>query len=191
MIAGVVVVAVIALLGVLAVVAKSVGGGKEKTVSDEQRAANAITAEWSTEFDVVCKDGSVGNAGAYTQPYKFAAFFQGLQDGSWYQVADQRSEEISEINVVACLTRKSDTEVKSGQCESTSWDKPITIDHYAVQYDIDLREARTGKYISNLGTVNGPAGECPSIAFFDWVPDKLYGEPDGEAVAEKLADFAG
>lgn len=186
-----VVVAVIALLGALAVVAKSVGRGEGRVVSDEQRAANAITAEWSTEFDVVCKDGSVSNAGAYAKPYKFAAFYQGMQDGSWYGVADQRSETLSEINVAACLARKSGTEVKSGQCESTAWDKPVTIDHYAVEYDIELREARTGKYIGNLGTVNGPAGDCPSVAFFDWVPDKLYGEPDGEAVAAKLAGFTG
>lgn len=186
----IVAVAVIALLGVLAVVARSVGGG-EGGVSDEQRAANAITAEWSTEFDVVCKDGSVSNAGAYAKPYKFAAFYQGMQDGKWSQVADQRSEDPTEINVVACLARKSSTEVKSGQCESTAWDKPVTIDHYAVDYDIELREAQTGKYIGNLGTVNGPAGDCPSVAFFDWVPDKLYGEPDGEAVAAKLAGFTG
>ncbi|WP_160110827.1 hypothetical protein [Mycolicibacterium houstonense] len=185
------VLAIIALLGALAVVAKLVDGGGTRAVSDEERAANAITAEWSTDFDVVCKDGSVQNAGAYTEPYKFAAFFQGLQDGSWYEVADQRSEDLSEINVVACLIRKSDTEVQSGQCESTAWDKPITIDHYAVQYEIELREAKTGKYIGNLGTVNGPAGDCPSLVFFDWIPDKLYGEPDGAAVQEKLADFAG
>ncbi|MEW2482946.1 hypothetical protein AB0876_25495 [Mycobacterium sp. NPDC049093] len=190
LIVGVVVVAVIAAFGALLLIVKMSKSGNG-AVSDEQRAANPTTAEWPSDFKIVCKDGSVSNAASYAQPYKYIGFFQGMQDGSWYEVADQRGEELSEINIVACLSRKTDTEVKSGQCESSAWDKPVTIDHYSVQYEIEVREARTGRFIKSLGTVDGPAGECPSVSFFDWVPDKLYGEPDGTEVEAKMTEFAG
>ncbi|MGV0745756.1 hypothetical protein [Mycolicibacterium sp. XJ870] len=161
-------------------------------VSDEERAANAKAAEWPDDFDIVCKNGSVSNAGDYAEPYTAVAFYPGMQPDAWYGVAgvNDSAYDFSKINVVACLSRKAGTEVESGQCESKSWDKPISIDYYSVQYDIELREAKTGKKIKDLGTVNGPAVDCPSVTFFDWVPPKLFGEPDGAAVEAKLAEAA-
>ncbi|MCV7102121.1 hypothetical protein H7I01_17395 [Mycobacterium palustre] len=158
------------------------------------------------DFDVVCDGGSISNAAAYGKPYKIAAFapddepdpMREITGVHWRAVtldagADYRmnTDDLQSTNVVACLTRKSGTEVKSRTCDmKTDAGEHVGIDYYAVQYDIELREARTGKHIEQLGTVDGPTTSCP---FYVWVNKrdrKTYAEPDAAAVSAKLAEFA-
>jgi hypothetical protein len=159
-----------------------------------------------TDFDVVCDGGSISNAAAYGKPYKIAAFapddepdpMRELTHAHWSDVMlDSRADyaanpaEFQSTNVVACLTRKPGTEVKSRTCDmKTDAGQHVDVDYYAVQYDIELREARTGKRIEQLGTVDGPTTTCP---FYVWVNKrdrKTYAGPDSAAVNAKLAEFA-
>jgi hypothetical protein len=166
-------------------------------VSQGERATNAETADYIDDFDVVCGDGSVSNAATYGEPYRIVAFHQGPTADNWHQMTlDDRTpyyadrHALSSINVVACLSHKTGSEVKTGTCEIETAGKKVEMDHYAVEYDVDLREAQTGQSVENLGTVSGPATRCPFIAFFDRDSQKIYGDPDTEELEAKLAKFA-
>jgi hypothetical protein len=157
-------------------------------------------------FDVVCYGGSVSNAAAYGKPYKIAAFtpdeepnpMRPLSGDHWSEVAlDPRADyranpdDFQSANVVACLTHKPGTEVKSRTCNlETNSGEHVAVDYYAVQYNIELREARTGKQIEQLGAVDGPATSCPVLVWVNKRDRKAYAEPDPAAVNAKLAEFA-
>ncbi|MDO3640024.1 hypothetical protein, partial [Mycolicibacterium arseniciresistens] len=189
LVAAAVVVVVVVVLGLLVV-----RSGSDE-VSDEQRAANATTATGASDFDVVCGDGSVSNAAAYREPYTIAAFRQttGMFGGEdWTTVTLEGSysaddKRWSTINAVACVTRVEGTEVKSGTCE---FDDGEVADHYAVEYEITVHEAKSGRVVENLGTVNGPATDCPFMATVESDDPRIYGSPDTAAVDAKLAEFA-
>jgi hypothetical protein len=184
-----VVVVVVVVLGVVIV-----GSGSDG-VSDEQRAANATTATDASDFDVVCGEGSVSNAAAYREPYTIVAFRQStgmFGDDTWTGVTLEGSyaaedENWSAINAVACVTRVAGTEVRSGTCE---FDDGEVADHYAVEYEINVHEAKSGRAVENLGTVNGPATDCPFMATVESDDPRIYGSPDAAAVDAKLAEFA-
>ncbi|OBK48988.1 hypothetical protein A5655_03025 [Mycobacterium sp. 1081908.1] len=158
-----------------------------------------------SDFDAVCDDGSISNAAAYGKPYKIVAFapydepnpMRELTSANWSEVtldprADYRAnpDDIQSTNVVACLTRKPGTEHKSRTCNlKTDTGEHVDVDFYAVQYDIELREARTGKHIEQLGTVDGATG-CPFLVWFNKRDPKAYAEPDPAAVNAKLAEYA-
>ncbi|WP_235616650.1 hypothetical protein [Mycobacterium montefiorense] len=159
-----------------------------------------------SDFDVVCDGGSITNAAAYGKPYKIAAFapydepnpMREMTNARWSEVmldsrADYRANpgDFLSTNVVACLTRKPGTEVKSLTCSlRTDTGEHVTVDYYAVQYNIELREARTGKHIAQLGTVDGPAVSCPFLVWVNKRDPKTYAGPDTAAVDAKLAEFA-
>jgi hypothetical protein len=160
-----------------------------------------------SDFDVVCDRGSISNAATYGKPYKIAAFapneppnmpnFATSAD-HWRELtldsrADYRvsPDGFQSANVVACLSHKAGTEVKSRTCNfETDAGENVTVDYYSVQYDIELREARTGKRIEQLGTVDGPATSCPFLVWVATRDPKMYAEPDPAAVNAKLAEFA-
>ncbi|WP_156623091.1 hypothetical protein [Mycobacterium sp. 1164966.3] len=81
--------------------------------------------------------------------------------------------------------------MKSLTCDlQTEAGEHVAVDYYVVQYNIELREAATGKHIEQLGAVDGPATTCP---FFVWVKKrdpKTYADPDPGAANAKLAEFA-
>ncbi|MGA5462204.1 hypothetical protein [Mycobacterium sp. NPDC050041] len=190
LVAAAVVVVVVVVLGLLVV-----RSGSDE-VSDEQRLANATTATDASDFNVVCEDGSVSNAAAYRKPYTIAAFRQttGLigRDVIWTGVTLEGSyaaddAKWSEINAVACVSRVAGSEVKSGTCE---FDDGEVADHYAVEYEITVHEAKSGRAVENLGTVNGPATDCPFMATVESDDPRIYGSPDPAAVDAELAEFA-
>lgn len=197
---GATVVALTALVGLAFVgnhLVRSQSQAERGVVSDEQRAANAKTAQYLTDFDVVCGAGSVSNAAEYQKPYKVAAFYQGSGNNSWHTVSlptrapyTGDPEALSTINTVACLRRKDGTEVKSGTCKFESGGKTVNVDHYAVEYDVELHQAKSGKLLKTLGAVKGPATDCPFLVFFNGRERKVYGNPDVGAVAVKLSEFA-
>lgn len=156
----------------------------------------ATTAHSARDFSAVCENDSVTNAADYHKPYNIAAFYEGLGivETAWLPVEGNKwaqSETFSEINVVACLERKIGSEVKTTTCEDNDDGNTITIGYYSVEYDIEFREAKTGKVIKSMGPVSGTAGDCPFLATYDRNSRKMYAEPDSAAVAAKLAEFAG
>lgn len=193
------------VIGVVFVVAVALKvTSKDETKSDggvttaDQRVANSETAEYVSDFSVVCEKGSVSNAADYGKPYRIAAFHTGNQDDDWDEITlDHRASywadrhALSSINVVACLTRKTGSEVKSGTCVYQSAGKDVSVDHYAVEYEIELHQAKTGDAIESLGTVRGPANFCPFIASFDRGSPKIYAAPDDAALEAKLEKFVG
>lgn len=169
----------------------------DEQASDEQlRAANATTARYLSNFDVVCGTGSVTNAADYAEPYKIAAFSKTEDARSWSSVtlpydADYRADydNFEETNVVACLSEKAGTAVKAETCEFTSQGERVSVDYYAVQYDLTLYQAKTGQKIEDLGTINGPATNCPSFATYNPNDPKIYARPDADAVGAALNRF--
>ena len=169
----------------------------DEQASEEQlRAANATTARYLNNFDVVCGTGSITNAADYAKPYKIAAFSKTEDARSWTSVslphdAAYRADydNIEETNVVACLNEKAGTAVKAETCEFNSRGERVSVDYYAVQYDLTLYQAKTGQKIEDLGTINGPATNCPSFVTFNPDDPKIYARPDADAVGAALERF--
>ncbi|WP_231639503.1 hypothetical protein [Mycobacterium sp. Marseille-P9652] len=159
-----------------------------------------------SSFDVVCDRGSISNAAAYAKPYKIVAFapderpspMSQVSRDHWTEVAlDPKAEyranpdDFQATNVVACLTHKPGTEAKSLTCDfHTDAGEHVTVDYYAVKYDVELRESRTGKHIAQLAAVDGPAASCPFLLWVKKREPKMYAEPDAAAVNAELAEFA-
>ncbi|OJZ65862.1 hypothetical protein BRW65_27460 [Mycobacterium paraffinicum] len=157
-------------------------------------------------FDVVCDRGSISNAAAYAKPYKILAFapneepnpMNELSNTHWNEVIlDPRTDyavnpnDFQSANAVACLTRKPGSEVKSRTCDlKMDSGERVTVDYYSVQYDVELREARTGRRIEQLGTVDGRVTGCPFLVWVKKRDPKVYAAPDAAAVDAKLAEFA-
>ena len=185
MIVGIVVVLSVSVLAL-------VGYGLFK-VADEGQDRTAYSA---SSFSAVCENDRISTAPEYGKPYNIAAFYEGLgiMDETWLPVPSDKwagSDEFSEINAVACLERTKGSEAKSTSCDYDDDGNSITVDYYSAEYGIELREAKTGKVIRDLGTVSGTAGSCPFIASYDRRSQKMYAAPDGDAVAAKLAEFDG
>lgn len=164
--------------------------------ADQQHALTTKIATVTSDFGAVCMRGSISNAAAYAKPYTIIAFHQARGTVRWTETTlDSRASyaadpgALSSINVVACLPRTPGTEVASGRCYVDSGGRRMYVDRYTVDYTIDLREARTGKFIESLGTVNGATPDCAEIATSDVGSRKLYGKPDIAAVQDKLATF--
>lgn len=159
-----------------------------------------------TDFNLVCDQGTISNAAALGRPYKIVAFtpderpdpLSNAVADPWTEIRlDSRadyavtSEDFLSVNVVACLSHKSGTEVKALTCDvKTKRGEQVSIDYYGVQYNIELREARTGKTIAQLGTVDGKADHCPFLLWVDQHNPKMYAEPEPAQVDAKLAQFA-
>ncbi len=141
----------------------------------------------------------------YQKPYKIAVFLRDepnalsrFSSDYWSELtldshADYRvnRDDFQSANVVACLSRKSGTEVKSLTCDmEADPGEHVAVDFYAVQYNIELREARTGKRIEQLEAVNGPVARCPVLAWVNKRDQKAYAEPDRAVVDARLAEFA-
>ncbi|WP_081284326.1 MULTISPECIES: hypothetical protein [Mycolicibacterium] len=153
-------------------------------------------ADSPSAFAQVCDKDWISTAPEYGKPYNIAAFYKGLgfMGETWLPVPSNEwatSNNFSKINVVACLDRKTGSEAKSIPCVFDDDGSRITVDYYSAEYTIELREAKTGKVIKDLGTVSGTADSCPFIASYERRSKKMYAAPDGDAVAAKLAEFAG
>lgn len=160
---------------------------------------NATTARYSSDYDAVCKNGSVENAATFSKPYKVVAFSKNsAQVGdSWSSVslaydAPYRADhnKIEEVNVVACLEEKSGSATRSRACEFESGGEKVSLDYYAVQYTLAFREAKTGKLIDDSKSINGPATDCPSFISYNRADPKLHAKPDQNAVDTAVRAFA-
>ncbi|WP_157576357.1 hypothetical protein [Mycobacterium sp. GA-2829] len=163
-------------------------------VTDEQRAANAKVAQTTSEFETVCERGSIANAAAYRKPYTFVTFSES-GTGMWHEMSlmklDQNASPVpTSVNLVACLAVKPGSEVRSGSCEFRSNGRDVEVDRYAVEYELRVHEARSGRLVTSLGTVKGPATSCPVVEYFGSGDRKIYGDPDDVVVTQKLEAFA-
>ncbi|MUL66335.1 hypothetical protein BOO86_17820 [Mycobacterium sp. CBMA 234] len=157
------------------------------------------TATSADNFNAVCNNGSVSNAADYQKPYKIVAFYESVVLMSkWAKVSMLDREATysgadlppSSINVVACLSRQTATEKKEGTCEYESGGDKDRVSRYSVEYDLELREAKTGKRIKSLGSVSGPSTRCPIMATYRSSSLKIYGDPDKDQLDAKLKEFA-
>ncbi len=149
------------------------------------------------DFDAVCESGSISNAGSFQKPYTVIVFQEsaGIRDWRQMDLDNARTyssdDDLSSINVVACLTRKMGTEVKIGTCDYSTARGERVADHYRVDWELELREAGTGDVIENLGTVETSTESCPFLVTVDPDSPKVYAEPTDDEVDEKLKEFTG
>jgi hypothetical protein len=165
----------------------------KKDSDDAKREANAITADSSSDLDAVCDTGSITNAAAFEKPYKIAAFTKSAGRTSWSSAtlkydAPYRADydEFASVNVVVCLEEDESAQVKTTTCEY----KDTALDYYATKYTATAYEAKTGKSIKELGTVNGPATKCPMFASYNKNDPKIIASPDDGALDALLSEFA-
>jgi hypothetical protein len=188
-------------LGVVAAVfAIPVGIAAVVGITAGIRGEPPTAATTADDFNAVCKNGSVSNAADYQKPYKIAMFYESVGISKWTSVSMLGAEggysgvglPPSSINVVACLSRLAATEKKEGTCEYESGrnnDKDH-VSRYSVDYDVELREAKTGERIKSLGSVKGPLDHCPIMAMYSGSSLKIYGAPDKDELDAKLKAFA-
>ncbi|WP_156409154.1 hypothetical protein [Mycobacterium sp. Root265] len=166
-------------------------------VSDDERAANARVAHSPTDFEIVCRAGSVSNARSFERPHTIMAFADDDGLGAWTTITFTGDApflvgtDLTKVDTVACVSRKPGTEVKEGTCDVESGGELYEAGRYSVEYTVELRQARTGALVENLGTVPGPSDDCPYISFFDRESPKIFGSPDKAAVEAKLTEFVG
>ncbi len=162
---------------------------QQDSAENNQPAINAVTADSLSDFDAVCENGSISNAAAFAEPYIVDAYYQNDTRRSWSSVpfgsnapwaADYDAFEAT--NLVTCLSEKPGTATKSKTCTFNSGGSEVSIDYYALQYEATLYEAKSGKKVKDLGTVNGPAIDCPSFASYDRNDPKIYARPDAAAL---------
>ena len=184
---------VVAVLAIPVVIAAIVG------ITAGVRGEPPTTATRSDDFDAVCKNGSVSNAADYQKPYKIVAFYESVVLMSKWASASLTSPKDgyagdgyppSTINVVACLSQQSGSEKKEGTCEYESRGDKDRVSRYSVDYDVELREAKTGNRIKSLGSVSGPSTSCPIMATYRSSSLKIYGAPDKDQLDAKLKEFA-
>jgi len=180
---------------------------EEETPNPE---AHSITAKALVELRAACVGGSVENAGALTKPYTYVVYENNnsqsaeKEDWKWDMYAVGASDDSipldfssapSELNVVVCLDRDESTAVKSSTCElersagMKSTDSTVA-DFYSVKYKVKLYEARSGKKMKELAPINGPATECPPLAYYNTEGDPaVYGDPDIDELNARLKAF--
>lgn len=189
--------AVIVLVCITGFAGLMINAADRADVTDDERIANARVAQLPQNFDTVCEDGSVSNAAPLRKPYTIVAFEQGAGFVDWSSMSMRgdapfaAGDDVTEINVVACVTRKPGTQIKQGACDIESGGEHLTVDRFSVDYTVELREARTGRFLADLGTVPGPSDRCPFISFLDGKSPKIFGAADTAAVEAKLSEFAG
>lgn len=161
---------------------------------------NAVTATYITELDAVCKGGSISNAAQFTaaeKPYKVTAF--SFNEAAVYErwspvtlssrTVPSSTDEVGEVSVVVCVQEKKGTAAKSTTCSYESSGENTSIDYYALQYEVEFREAKTGKSLGKGADVNGPAVRCPMFASYDRSNPRLYADPDRAALEEVVRTF--
>lgn len=176
----------------------------ENTKGEDQKAAaaNAVTASSLSDFDAVCSNGTVKNAADSTGAKKIVAFSQnsGNRKDTWTSVSTAYSasytadrEAPQDVTTVACIKEKKNSAVKSSTCSFKVSGEEKTADYYAVEYDLTLLDAKTGKTVSTSSeSIGGPATKCPMFASFTDKNDlKLYAKPDQASIDAALAAFAG
>ncbi|TDK90745.1 hypothetical protein [Mycolicibacterium mucogenicum] len=154
------------------------------------------TATTADDFKAVCKNGSVSNAADYQKPHKVVTFYESVTGWSAVTMlgagADYAGANLppSSINVVACLSRRAGSEKKEGTCDYDSGGDKDRVSRYSVDYDVELREAKTGERIKSLGSVPGPSTRCPVVALYTASSHKMYGDPDKDQLNAMLKEFA-
>lgn len=168
-------------------------------ITSSIRGEPPTTANTADDFNAACKNGSVSNAADYQKPYKIVAFYESVGSISkWTAVSmagadggySGANSPPSSINVVACLSRLSATEKKEGTCEYESRGDTDRVTRYSVDYDVEIREAKTGKRIKSLGSVKGLLDHCPIMATYRSSSPKIYGAPDKDQLNAMLKEFA-
>lgn len=167
------------------------------------------TAATVSDLDAVCKGGSITNAGAFTAPYRIAAFvkhgddigqegfvfsstsWDGLNAGGVYEAGpsghgEQTSEsDPGKVNAVACLTEIKQERSKKQTCSFQN----SRADYYSTRYRVTLHEAKSGRKVRDLGEVSGSADTCPFMVTVR--RGGVVANPDAEPLKALLVGFTG
>ncbi len=129
----------------------------------------------------------------YKEEYGWDIYAVATNDEAVAETLNTKSDP-SELNVVVCLDRDDSTAVKTMTCElnrtADMEDGASTVATYnSVKYKVSLYEAQTGNKITELTPVNGPATECPAVAYYTPESPDIYGDPDPTELDTALNAF--
>lgn len=162
---------------------------------------SATKADYSTDFEEVCKGGAISNAADYTSNktaivYTFHSSV--ITPNSWnsdlvgygksYYLKDL--DKFDTISVVACAKYVDGSASGGIDCEyqKTGGEK-VTIKYQSTKYQLTFYEAKTGKKISDGGEISGSATKCPSSILYDADKKMAYADPDDDALEAALDAF--
>jgi len=172
---------------------------QEKDESESSDFEQAVSAEYLTDYDDVCKKlATVSNSKAYSEGSPpnvvvlkqsaisdyFTTLSPTFRDSS-IKAADYKAP--TEVQLVACLTVDETNDV-AGVCEAEQKGKKVSLQKTAVIYKLEVYEAKTGKKLGS-GSVDGPITDCPLLVYYDQSDPRVYGEPDLVKLETALIDI--
>lgn len=162
--------------------------------SQKQSDKQQFTAKQLADYGQVCKGGVAVNAASYqdgprphpitlftqsrTNPDNVSELYLSFENSKWQ--TDLQKVETAQL--IGCFKYKS--EGPSKKCEYSR----ITLDYFAVTYELTVHEAKTGKAVGTK-EVNGPNLTCPSYASYDLDDPKIYAKPDTGLAEEAIREF--
>lgn len=159
----------------------------------------ATTAKTSSDFSDVCEGGAIENAAAYDKPYKILAFVldtSGPKERwkttypSFRETWSVENADFAQANAVVCLKLKAGSEKKVKTCPYQVKGKQIDLGLYSAEYEATAYEAKSGKKVTDLGTVAGTAEKCPSMVFTNPDDPREVAQPDRDALTSMFNSFA-
>lgn len=158
-----------------------------------------IVAKALDDYKTICADGGlVSNATAYSgaSPHpvvlfekgsddKFAQSLVSFKDKTW--AADPAK--VTSGQLVTCIARKADTEVKLKTCPITDSATKVTanVDFYSSKYTVDVYEAKTGKKLTTFEN-SSVSTICPTSATYSKADPKIFAGFDLVALETSLKD---
>lgn len=199
---GVVLLAIVGMVILFAVLGSKANNSESPSPSSSSSPSKANSAEVASstfDYDAVCNGGSISNATSLADKAsaKIMTFSQSPRvEGSWsYESVGYgkpyyvNSTDIELVNVVACLEEVKSARAVGQTCDYKDDGKTVSIKYYSSQYDLNFYAAKTGKKVSEGGTINAPANKCPSFISYDPTTLSAYASPDEDALDAKYTDF--
>lgn len=187
----------------------SLYGSQEELPADQQRSKTTryqeaptnrtITAMSHRDFGAVCGGFTVQNAAPYTKKSTalIVTFSQSprtkdswsYEDVGYGKTYTRTNGDFTRINTVACLHEILDTKVFSKVCDYEQDGEHVSVRYYSIRYKLSYYEAKTGKRIADAGTVEAPAGACPSFIDYDQQSLTAYATPENDAIDIAHSNF--
>lgn len=200
---GVVLLAVVGVIILFAVLGNKAKNNSESpspsSNSTSSKPNSAEVASSTFDYEAVCNGGSITNAATLSDKAsaKIMTFSQSPRlNGGWrYESVGYgkpyyaSSTDVELISVVACLEEVKSARAVGQTCDYKDDGKTVTIKYYSSQYELSFYEAKTGKKISEGGTINAPANTCPSFISYNATTLTAYASLDEDALDAKYTDF--
>lgn len=178
---------------------KEQDAAKRAASQQEQSQNRVITATSHRDFGAVCGGFTVRNAAPYTKKSEaiIVTFSQSPRiNGSWsyedvgygktYTLTDG---DFTKISTVACLHEIRNTKVFSKLCSYNEDGQEVSVQYFSIRYKLSYYEAKTGERIADVGTVEAPAGDCPSFVAYDQQSMTAYATPESDVIDVAHSNF--